>query len=151
MDSPKQVIWVSCHSIYSIVGGSTIRPVCRSLTWDLRWSFRVDRYGQCSHAKGFSPVCVRMWAFNFSFWAAEYGQKGHVKGFSPVWILKCVLRLALWTALKGQCGQANGFSPVWVATWISIWLRDEVVYPQQGQRIMLAPPTPPTCRGVRLI
>lgn len=72
--------------------------------WLCKWTFCVERYGQWSQAKGFSPVWVRICVFKLSIWAARKGQWGQPKGFSPVWVHICRVRWVLLMVVYGQKG-----------------------------------------------
>lgn len=74
------------------------------------------------------------------------GQCGHAKGFSPLWIRMCFFRLLRSLHLYLQWGHWWGLSPVCVRTWVSRCCLRWATYPHKWHRrwVLGAAPRPLT-------
>ena len=61
------------------------------------------------------PCLLTMWVLTWHFWLETYGQKSHLKGFSPVCIMICLLIKVEVFMTTGQYGQLNCLGRIWSA------------------------------------
>lgn len=92
-------------------------------------AFSLDRYGQCGHEYGFSPVWIRMWRLRCEGSLVWYEHSGQEKGLSSLlWLRQWSVKIVRFMEAKGHWGH-----------WRILRLLVSVVLLQA----LVSPPPPP--------
>lgn len=99
------------------------------LSFCLRWilvclflsSLRANLRPQKSHAKGFSPVCVRMCVVRWSLRLKLRMQMRHWNGLCPVWMRMCLVSSSERENRRSQPSAGQGYGRSWMGVLLGLF------------------------------